>query len=128
MVSATSAQYDASGHVTDIGFTQGRPNTNKEATMAKAASTTSEISVQVSVNEMIHALINFNSTMLNSFIDLLEKIETDLIALGSNQLQGEIEELLRLILASTDKSIETLLSLQQQLQTRIIESYFPAQD
>jgi hypothetical protein len=43
-------------------------------------------------------------------------------------LQGEIEELLRLILASTDKSIETLLSLQQQLQTRIIESYFPAQD
>jgi len=96
--------------------------------MAKAASTTSEISAQVSVNEMIHALINFNSTMLNSFIDLLEKIETDLIGLSNNQLQGEIEELLRLILATTDKSIETLLSLQQQLQTRIIESYFPAQD
>jgi hypothetical protein len=66
--------------------------------------------------------------MLNRFIDLLAKIEADLIGLTNNQLQGEIEELLRLILASTDKSIETLLSLQQQLQTRIIESYFPAQD
>jgi hypothetical protein len=96
--------------------------------MAKAASTTSETSVQVSVNEMILALINFNTTMLNRFIDLLAKIEADLIGLTNNQLQGEIEELLRLILASTDKSIETLLSLQQQLQTRIIESYFPAQD
>jgi hypothetical protein len=96
--------------------------------MAKAASTTSETSVQVSVNEMILALINFNATMLNRFIDLLAKIEADLIGLTNNQLQGEIEELLRLILASTDKSIETLLSLQQQLQTRIIESYFPAQD
>jgi hypothetical protein len=39
--------------------------------MAKAASTTSETSVQVSVNEMILALINFNTTMLNRFIDLL---------------------------------------------------------
>jgi hypothetical protein len=77
---------------------------------------------------MILALINFNATMLNRFIDLLAKIEADLIGLTNNQLQGEIEELLRLILASTDKSIETLLSLQQQLQTRIIESYFPAQD
>ena len=96
--------------------------------MAKAASTTSAISDQVSVNEMIHALINFNSTMLNSFIDLLAKIEADLISVGNAQLQGETEELLRLILESVNKAIETLLSLHQQLQTRIIESYFPAQD
>jgi hypothetical protein len=96
--------------------------------MAKEASTTSATASQVSVSEMIGALINFNSTMLNRFIELLEKIEADLIGLGNAQLQGETEELLRMILESVNKSIDTLLSLQQQLQTRIIESYFPAQD
>ena len=83
---------------------------------------------EVSVSDIIQALINFNSTMLSRFIGLLEKIEADLLSAGNSRLQGEAEELLRMILDTASKSIDSLLALQQQLQTRIIESYFPAQD
>ncbi|MBB3060135.1 MULTISPECIES: hypothetical protein [Microbulbifer] len=83
---------------------------------------------EVSVSDTIDALINFNSSMLDRFVSLMEKIENDLITAGSGQLQGEVEELLRSILQTADKAIETLLSFQENLQTRFIESYFPAQD
>lgn len=83
---------------------------------------------EVSISDTLDAFINFNSSMLDRFIGLLEKIETDLIANPPEQLQGEVEEILRTILQSADKAIETLISFQEYLQTRFVESYFPAQD
>jgi hypothetical protein len=83
---------------------------------------------QIQINEIIQALIDFNTTMLERFISLLEQIESDLTTTENVQLQGEIEELLRLIMQSADKAITTLLAFQQELQASIIESYFPAQD
>jgi len=83
---------------------------------------------QILINEIIQALIDFNTTMLERFISLLEQIESDLTTTENVQLQGEIEELLRLILQISDKAIGTLLTFQQELQVNIIESFFPAQD
>jgi hypothetical protein len=83
---------------------------------------------QILINEIIQALIDFNTTMLERFISLLEQIESDLTTTENVQLQGEIEELLRIILQISDKAIGTLLTFQQELQVNIIESFFPAQD
>jgi hypothetical protein len=83
---------------------------------------------QIQINEIIQALIDFNTTMLERFISLLEQIESDLTTTENVQLQGEIEELLRIILQISDKAIGTLLTFQQELQVNIIESFFPAQD
>ena len=83
---------------------------------------------QIMINEIIQALIDFNTTMLERFISLLEQIESDLTTTENVQLQGEIEELLRIILQISDKAIGTLLTFQQELQVNIIESFFPAQD
>jgi hypothetical protein len=83
---------------------------------------------QIQINEIIQALIDFNTTMLERFISLLEQIESDLTTTENVQLQGEIEELLRVIIQICDKAITTLLAFQQELQASIIESYFPAQD
>lgn len=82
---------------------------------------------QVPVDEIIIKLIEFNQSNLDRFVILLERIESHLIE-GSPNLQGEVEELLRLIIQIAQNAIEAILSLQEQLQTAIIESYFPAQD
>jgi hypothetical protein len=83
---------------------------------------------EVSVSELIKDLLEVNTTNLTRFTNLLEKLEGDLLAVASSAIQGEIEELLRIILTICNNSIVTLLALQQTLQTRIIESFFPAQD
>jgi len=82
----------------------------------------------VSISELISTLIDFNRSILNRVIGLLEKLEADLMGSDSARLQGETEELLRLILDVCGKAVDTLLAMQQTLQTRIVESYFPAQD
>jgi len=83
---------------------------------------------QIPINDIIQDLIDFNTTMIERFVSLLEQIESDLTTTGNVQLQGEIEELLRVIMQTADKAIGTLLTFQQELQASIIESYFPAQD
>jgi hypothetical protein len=95
---------------------------NKEAKMANS------ILEQIPINDIIQDLIDFNTTMIERFVSLLEQIESDLTTTGNVQLQGEIEELLRVIMQTADKAIGTLLTFQQELQASIIESYFPAQD
>lgn len=83
---------------------------------------------QIPLNEIIQALIGFTTSMLDRFTSLLEKLETDLTTMDSIQLQGEMEELLRMIIQTSDKAIAKLLELQQELQASFIESYFLAQD
>lgn len=79
------------------------------------------------VQQLIQALLDVHASLINRFAALLEKIESDLTEIDPSQLQGEIEELLRSIIQAAEKSIEKLLTLLEQLQTRIIESFFPAQ-
>lgn len=83
----------------------------------------------IAIGDVINQLIDVNTGLPDRLIGMEQKLEGDLFAnAGSGALQGETEELLRMILESADKALETMLSLQEQLQTRIIESYFPAQD
>lgn len=86
------------------------------------------VMIDESVQALIQSLIDFNSSTLNRGFQLMEKIEADLSDAAGGQLQGETEELLRMILETAGKSIETLLAMQEELQKEVIESYFPAQD
>lgn len=81
----------------------------------------------VPIEELIQSLINLNQSLLERFIDLLRQLQTHLTE-GSPELQGQVEELLRLIIQIVQKSIESILKLQEQLQQSIVESFFPAQD
>lgn len=83
---------------------------------------------QVPVEEIIQQLISVNSGLIKKFESFLEELEKDLTDASQGELQGEIEELLRLMIQTVQKTIEKLLALQEQLQTAIIESFFPAQD
>jgi hypothetical protein len=82
----------------------------------------------LSLTKLIDKLLAFNTDTLGVFTSLLQKMEGDLLTTTPAQLQGEGEEILRVILDATDKSMTTVLALQQNLQTKIIESFFPAQD
>lgn len=82
----------------------------------------------VSVNDVIENLLNFNRTGIQRYTDLIEKIETDLTYAFEGGLQGETEEFLKMILDGIIKMMESLVSLQEDLQASLIESYFPAQD
>lgn len=83
---------------------------------------------QVSVEGITKTLIGTNATMLDSFVSLLNKVESDLMAVSERNLQGETEEILREILQMAGNAIEQVIVIQEQLQTRFVESYFPAQD
>ena len=84
---------------------------------------------QVPVEVFVEALLDLNRTLLDRFVILLESLEANLTGEASpDQLQGEIEELLRLIISAVEKAIDRLLALQHELQSSIIESFFPAQD
>lgn len=83
---------------------------------------------QVSVSGLIDTLIDFNQTTIDRLIGLMESIKSDVAGTASDFLQGEGEELLRIILDGVIKTIETIMSIQEELQTRIVESFFPAQD
>ncbi|BES69074.1 hypothetical protein RE428_00920 [Marinobacter nanhaiticus D15-8W] len=86
------------------------------------------VSTEISLEQLIESLIGFNKSTLKTLIALMEKLESDLVTLDSGSLQGEAEELLRTILDGITKTMESVLAIQQELQTRIIESFFPAQD
>lgn len=82
----------------------------------------------VSVSGIIDTLIDFNQTSIDRLLGLMESLKSEVIGSGPDALQGESEELLRTILDGVIKTIETIMSLQEELQTRIVESFFPAQD
>lgn len=82
----------------------------------------------VSVEEITKTLVGTNATMVDSFVTLLSKTESDLMTASNGSLQGEAEELLREIIQLSGKAIEQILSLQEELQTRFVESYFTDQD
>lgn len=86
------------------------------------------VNTDISLEQLIESLINLNKSTLNKLIALVEKLESDLMNLEGGSLQGEMEELLRMILDGITKTMESVLSIQEELQTRIIESFFPAQD
>lgn len=83
---------------------------------------------EVSVQEIIDSVLAFNGSALDQLIALMDKLETDLMSAEAGSLQGEIEELLRTILDSIIKTIEAVLAMQEAFQTRLVESYLPAQD
>ncbi len=83
---------------------------------------------QVSISAIIDTLIDFNQTTIDRLVSLMESIKSDVTGAAPDALQGESEEILRIILEGVAKTIETVMSLQEELQTRIVESYFPAQD
>jgi hypothetical protein len=77
---------------------------------------------------MILAMLEANVNLITQFLGFLEKVEGDLVSAAPGSLQGETEELLRILIQGAQKSIEALLAMHQSLQTEIIESFFPAQD
>lgn len=85
-------------------------------------------SENLSVEEVTNTFINTNAAMLNSFVSLVNKVESDLMSISNESLQGETEEILREILQMSGNAIEKIISLQELLQVRFVESYFPAQD
>ncbi|WP_027331099.1 hypothetical protein [Marinimicrobium agarilyticum] len=82
----------------------------------------------VSLPDIIDTLIDFNQTTIDRLVGLMESIKTDITNSPSGSLQGEAEEILRTILDGVIKTIESIMSIQEELQTRIVESFFPAQD
>ena len=85
-------------------------------------------SENLSVEEVTNAFINTNAAMLNSFVSLVNKVESDLMSISNESLQGETEEILREILQMSGNAVGQIISLQELLQIRFVESYFPAQD
>ena len=86
------------------------------------------MATEINLDELINTLIDVNKSMLDRFVGLVEKLQSNLFdATTAGQLQGETEELLRTILATSSNSIGSVLTLQQQLQLNIVESFFPVQ-
>lgn len=93
---------------------------NPEAPLAATTET-------VSLKDLVDLLVQTNKSLLGRFITLVETLESDLInATSSGQLQGETEELLRIIISNSGNSISALLTMQQNLQLQIVERFFPA--
>lgn len=85
-------------------------------------------SENLSVEDVTNTFINTNAAMLDSFVSLVNKVESDLMSISNDSLQGETEEILREILQMSGNAIGQIISLQELLQVRFVESYFPAQD
>lgn len=80
----------------------------------------------VSLSALVDLLVSTNKTLLGRFITLVEQIESDLInAATSSTLQGETEELLRILISRAGTSIGTMLTMQSNLQLQIVERFFP---
>lgn len=92
---------------------------------APAASAASITDSQL--QQLIQSLIDVKRTLIERFITLLEAVETHLAAPDRPSLQGETEEILRLIIQGAQKSIEALIAQLETLQTEIIDSFFPTQ-
>lgn len=80
------------------------------------------------LSDVTNTFINTNAAMLDSFVSLVNKVESDLMSISNGSLQGETEEILREILQMSGNAIGQIISLQELLQVRFVESYFPAQD
>lgn len=85
-------------------------------------------SENLSVEDVTNTFINTNAAMLDSFVSLVNKVESDLMSISNESLQGETEEILREILQMSNDAIKQIIPLQEMLQVRFVESYFPAQD
>lgn len=85
-------------------------------------------SEQISLDELVGKLIEYNKSLLDRMVLLMKKVKNDIINTSDAGLQGEAEELLRTILDGIVNTIESLLAIQEQLQASSVESFFPAQD
>lgn len=105
---------------------QARNQPSQRASLTAPSTSVAAISDEP-LQQLIIRLIDAHESLIQRWITVIEAIEGHLAAPDPPPLQGETEELLRLIIQIAQKSIEALNALLAALQTAIIQSFFPAQ-